>query len=106
MVKNKLDGLTSLWKELSDLIANLLDELKDLLALCQRFWNEADAFQSTLKSQSATITQEVGEPCVELVAIKQQMDYFEVSYCDLFQKIVYQLSLCYQSGFDRTDIHY
>lgn len=80
MVKDKLEGLTSLWKELSDLIASLLNELNDLLASCQRYWNDADAFHATLKDQRATITQEVGEPCVELVAIKQQMDYFEVSF--------------------------
>ena len=72
------------WKELSGLIANVLKELNDLLLSCQRFWNDADALHGLLKDTDSIIKQEVGEPCVELTSIEQQMEVFEVFRWSLF----------------------
>ncbi|XP_077965714.1 microtubule-actin cross-linking factor 1-like isoform X2 [Styela clava] len=77
VVKDKLATMETAWKDLSELIANLLRELGELLNSALRFWNDAESLHNLLKELDTIIGQEVGEPSIDLVAVKQQIEVLE-----------------------------
>lgn len=80
MITEKLSSLNNLWGEVSTLMQARAIKLLEVLTACQTFWTDADSLNSLIKEVDSTITQEIGEPALDVAAVKQQFEVLEVDY--------------------------
>lgn len=76
-MKAKLLDLVNLYEKINDGVNTRSNELEDTLEVADKFWDDLNSLQSTLKDLSDTLTNQE-PPALEPSLIREQQDTLEV----------------------------